>query len=272
MAFGAKVKDAPSNMVSGGGDGNNRWIKYFGKGETTVHFLEELSEWTVYYEHFHQSKQRSFPCTGDRGSCPGCTSENEKESRASKRYLVNCLKDGYVDLYKIPTSCWDDLNRFADKDGGTILARDYTIVRYEKDNGTGYSVDREDKVEVNPRLHAENMQDHQEALLAAYEEVWGKIDPSGAEEPQVKPKRTAKKVAPKVEPLDYEENEDNPPSEPEAPADEDEAAQEDVEITEDQLRAMSQEELLRFYDLCGVEVPDTEDMKVLQDSLIAALS
>lgn len=266
MVFGAKVKDAPSAMLSGGGgEGTERWIKYFQKGETTIHFLEELDEWTVYYEHFHQSKSRAFPCTGDRKSCPGCTSENEKESRASKRYLVNALKDGYVDLYKIPASLWDDLNRFADKDGGTIMARDFTVVRYEKDNGVGYSIDREDKVQVDVRLHRDNMQDHQEALGAAYAQVWGGL-PGDNQERAERPAPSRLRSA-----VVEEENEEDPPSKPEQVTAQEPAQEEEVELTEEQLRAMGQDELVSLYAMCGIDLPADTSMRSLQDHLISAL-
>ena len=89
MRFGVKKKDAPA--ASSGGSGGS-FIKYFRKGETTVRFLEPATdEWTKYFEHYSASKQRTYPCTGERDTCPGCTSDDKREQQASCRFLVNLL-------------------------------------------------------------------------------------------------------------------------------------------------------------------------------------
>lgn len=59
-------------------------------------------------------------------------------------------------------------------------------------------------------------------------------------------------------------------SEPQAQ--QDQAPEEEQEISEDQLRAMSAPQIKALYDQCGLEAPDTEDTKVLADGLIKALS
>src|SRR5690242_18836978 len=100
MKFGVKASEAPKAGTSKSG---GKFINYFQKGDKTLRFLEEMNDWTIFYDHFNQAKRRSFPCTGDKKTCPGCTAENERDASASKRYLVNAVEPstGYVNLWKI---------------------------------------------------------------------------------------------------------------------------------------------------------------------------
>lgn len=277
MAFGVRASEEPVNESK---NTNNSWIKWFGKGDTTIHFLNEIDDWYVYWEHFSQTASRGYPCTRDRKTCPGCTSSNEKEAKAAKRYLVNALKEGYIDLYKIPASIKDELNRFAERDGGSIMRRDYTIVRFEKDGGTKYSVDREDRNVIPEELYAGKLHDFEEALEAAFNEVWGpqdeQPDPS---EPKSKPslaQRTEeirsrsqeRRLAAQTEHTNVHNvpEDDDPPFEP--------AAQEaaDQVITEDELRRMTLEQIRFVYQMAGLPLPDTEDVNALADQLVKELS
>src|SRR5580765_1006110 len=97
MKFGIRAAESTSTT-----DGD--YIRYFKKGETRLRFLEEVGDWTEYWAHFNASKQRDYPCTGDRKTCPGCNSENEREAKASKRFLTNAVHEGFVNLYKVPAS------------------------------------------------------------------------------------------------------------------------------------------------------------------------
>ena len=267
MKFGVKAKDytAPS------GDGSSgNFIKYFGKGEKTLRFLEEMSDWTVISNHFHQEKKRSFPCTGDRSTCPGCTSEDERTAKGSIRRIANALdpETGYVDLWMVPTSCITDLERHSDRDGG-ITYRDYTIIQYrDKDDFVKYSVDKEDKV---PRDLSElKLLDHQEALNRAYDEVWGD---GGEPELQEAKKPSVKRK----EPEQWKNKEEAPPTfakkkEEPTPEPEEEELDEDVELDEDELRKMSASQVKKYFKYASVEAPETDDVDELVDALIEALS
>lgn len=280
-----KVKDDTNSTAEGTSGGD--FIKYFGKGETTVRFLEEVGEWTKYYDHFNQEKKRSFPCTGDRDTCPGCTSEDERESRASVRFLANLYRttteEQYVDLYKIPVSIKADFERHSDKDGGTILARDYTVVQFREDGSVKYSVDREDKAPIDLSEKQKHMKDHQKMLNDAYNEVWGTPGEEAEEEEEApKAKPSIKKSAPKEEKKAAdkeavqawaEEKGDVPPSEPaEEKSEPEQAPEEDnVELDEDDLRNMTADEVRRFFKHTDVEAPATDNVDELVDALIEAL-
>lgn len=304
MKFGTKAGEAPRQSSAGGG----KFIKYFRKGETRVRFLEEMDDWTKIYEHFNQTKSRSYPCTGDQNTCPGCTSSNERERTASVRFVTNALTpdNGYVDLWKVPVSIHDDLARYADKDGGTIRARDYTVVQFKDDTDrVKYSVDREEKDRIDLDPYQAKLQDHQQALADAYIEAWGSL-PDQAHPAEVSQDVTdhraqmkaantrrlrsvnedevAKKPAPAKGDLDEAtgkplreqtpEHLQDPPSEPAAPEVEGEQGQDEteVELDEKDLRAMSAEQIKGLFRQCQLPVPDTDDTTVLADELITALN
>lgn len=263
MKFGTRAADAPPPS---GGSGS--FIKYFQQGETMVRFLEEMDDWTEYYEHFNKAKSRSFPCTRDRDTCPGCTAENERDRSASRRYLVNLLdsKTGYVDLWKVPTSIIEDLRRYEAKDD-TITVRFYTVIRYKTiENGqerVKYSVDREEKDNSPLDQHTENFRDHEQALVEAYTEAWGDLDE--AESPIQEAKMPKVAAKPKAEPKE----DDKPPFE--EPVAEEDDSDDDDEITEDELNQMSADQLKSLFKQAGLPVPRTTDEEALRTRLIQEL-
>lgn len=274
MQFGVRKAEAPEyDPESAGGGGS--YIKYFKDNQTTLRFLQPINDWTEVWMHFSAAKSRDYPCTGDRSTCPGCTSDNEREAKASKRYIVNALSPatGYVDLWKIPFSIIDDLMRQEEK-WGTIRDRDYTVIKSKNNAGqTGYSVDREDPDKMDLEPFASKMKDHQEALADAFREVWGALpgeeDYSGGElysAPQ-KPRVSISTPEPQKSWSDGGFPKD-PPSEPAA-----QSEPEQQELTEAQLRAMSIPELQEIYRIAAVEIPgDFNGKDDLVDNLIAQLS
>ena len=273
MRFGIKKKDAPA--YEGGSDG--RYIKYFKKGEKKLRFLEETDEWTKFFDHFSQSKSRSFPCTGDRETCPGCTSENEKESRASCRFLVNALdvETGYVDLWKVPVSIMDDLERYEAKDG-SMTARAYTVIQFKSEGKTKYSVDKEERISTPVSDYSDKMLDHEDALQAAYAECWGQ-DPADHESPVQEPtRRKEKKSKPKKDEgwkTEVKED-DEPPFEKRAeePDPVDAYTSDEMVIDESELYKMDSDELKSLFRQAGLRVPGTSDPDVLREKLLAKLA
>lgn len=283
MQFGTKASESTKSTTSSEG-----FIKYFKNGDTRVRFLEEMDDWTDYYEHFSKEKQLSFPCTGDRKTCPGCVEiarqekEGSKPWSASRRYLVNAFDPdtGYVNLYKVPVSLIDDLSRYSDKDGGTITLRDYTIARYtKKDDGkVAYSVDREEKDPADLSEHEEHIKNHQQALQASYLSVFESLPDDESVAPSTKApkasKAAAKKAAVKVTKAEPEEEEiPSDPAESKVEAQQESGSdQDDVEVGEDDLRKMSAPELKALFAQCGLTPPKTGDTGELADALIEALA
>lgn len=272
MKFGIKKKDAPAN--EGGGSG--RYIKYFKKGEKTLRFLEDTDEWTKFFDHFSQSKMRSYPCTGDRETCPGCTSENEKERSASCRFLVNALdpETGYVDLWKVPVSIIDDLERYEAKDG-TITARLYNVIQFKSEGKVKYSVEKEERVATPVSDYADKMMDHEQALQEAYDEAWGQ-DPADHESPVQQPSKRPKKAKKDVseakdmkEAMEAKGDDDEPPFSKRA---EESDPEDETVIDESELYQMDVDDLKNLFRQAGIPVPRTSDPAVLRERLMETLA
>jgi hypothetical protein len=141
-----------SNNRSGGA-GWMRTIK--DKKDLRVRFLQDPEDWLQYREHYSRSTG-FFPCIDD-DTCGGCASEDEKLQRKSTRYVAQVLiqheegaKDiGEVKALKIPSPLANRLVARADRNGGTLLNRDYTIIRRGSGLDTEYDVESEDKAPLD---------------------------------------------------------------------------------------------------------------------------
>lgn len=199
MKFGVKVKDA----VAGG-----KFISYPRDGDNNYRFLEEIGEWTKYYEHFDRERRLSYPCPGRDAECPGCDEKARADAQAqaegkdesdvwgpSKRYLVNVLTDqGYVNLVKLPASVHDDLTVYRDR-YSTVCDRDYIVTRFKSEGRVKYAVDRGEPDKIDLSAHRAKMVDHEEMLTKAWLEAWGEPAQkrSEAEQSQDAPPRRAKR-------------------------------------------------------------------------------
>lgn len=168
MVFGTRKADAPER-------GNGIYLRRFKKGETRVRFLYETDDWTEYWEHFTPDK-KSFPCTEDRTTCPGCTSDNENVAKASRKYATQVLmvKTNQVVPFVIPVSLADALGRRAERNEGKITTRDYAIMRSGDGFDTEYDVDQEAAYPVDlDELRAKISVEIQDCFRESYNAVWG---------------------------------------------------------------------------------------------------
>lgn len=266
LTFGVKKADEPEYIP--GEDGEFKpYLMYFKEGTTRLRFLEEPDKWTMVWMHFNAAKKRDYPCTGERDTCPGCNSEDEREAKASKRYLVNArfYDEGqeeykYTNVYKIPVSIIDDLDRSMVK-RGTLMDRDYEIIRYKRDGQTKYSIDQCDKSPFDFDASKEDMKSHQELLADAFREVWGGLpgedDYTGDEEVfGLKPKKSK---APEYGEPTFSKS-----------------TQADVhaewEMKVEQINSMDEDELISMYDFTGTPLPKKRTRKALIKGLIQSLS
>lgn len=200
---------------SRGGDGSGDWMRYPSSKEATqIRILDEPDKWKWFWEHFNPNGY-PFPCTGDRDTCPGCTSDDEKMSRASKRAAFNAFDGQYTNVWKVAKTIAEKLEMRSDRIG-TITDRDYLITPYKGDNGfINYDVEGLDKGALDED-HEQYKRDPEELLVIAYEQSWGPVDEDPVQQPkpdnkaekkpekkaevktQDKPRRTMKSVAKKV--------------------------------------------------------------------------
>jgi len=185
VKFGQRYEDAPP-APTGGGD---RFLKNFREGETRLRFLQEVKDWLVYWEHFNPAPGGfPFPCTGDRETCPGCTSGIEKMEKASRKALCNVKVGDYVDVYKFQSKLANKMEIRSERNGGTILNRDFIITRIGKDTQTDYDIDGMQESPLDPKpelLDAEAM------LAQAFRDAWPDFD-MGPDAPKAKPQDTVK--------------------------------------------------------------------------------
>lgn len=193
---------------------NGRYLKTFKAGETTLRFLQETTEMEEYFEHWMDGQ--SFPCTRDRDTCPGCTSESEKVRSASRRYGTNVLlkATGQVTAFKVPATLYKRLE-LREQRHGTLTDRDYIVIRTGSNLDTEYDLESGDVYGVDVESLLASAEDINDILLDVYRSVFGDDDLPAPEEEKPKPvkKAAAKKAAPKPA-------EDVPPTEGEQVIDE----------------------------------------------------
>lgn len=209
MRFGKSATEAAEEPSRSGGGG--QFLRYLKDGDNTIRILQEPDEWLYYWEHFSPAGF-SFPCPrgadDPKDMCPGCSSENEKMAKVSRKIAFNVLHsfngNEYVDGFKIGPMVGDKLeNRY--KRFGTVTDRDYTITKY-KTSGDRWDFDVEGNTPTPVDLRKEEWKDIEALLQSAYDDAWG--DPAQAAANQqasaqpAAPKRPTIAPAPKVQSQD----------------------------------------------------------------------
>jgi hypothetical protein len=173
VKFGKKAGTITSQSSSGNVD----WPKALKKGETRVRFVFEIADWQEYWEHYDETV-KFFPCTGDKATCPGCTSNIERTAKASKRYLAPVLdpKTGRVWGLKMGQDLANRMSLRNDRNGGTVTNRDYTLIRSGEGLDTEYDVEQEEKVAIDLSAY-EDALDLDEMLAMQFAGAWPDFDP-----------------------------------------------------------------------------------------------
>jgi hypothetical protein len=256
MQFGQKKADAPPLM-----EGTGNYLRNFKDGDTVIRFIEEPDDWIVFREHY-TTDRKSFPCTEDRDTCPGCTSDIESVQRATRKYGTNLwlVKQDLVLPFRIPMSLAKRVFARAERNEGIITNRDYVVMKSGKGMDTEYDIEADERYNVNLKDLLAKAMDIQEILAESYDEVWGTKEDSTLVKAASKPARERKVY---IDDLDEEEKF---PSEPEP------AAEKDVEpvvIDEDALYEMTLIELKDLAERAGVSYSGTKKSDVIR-ALISA--
>jgi hypothetical protein len=262
MRFGTAKKDVVDNS-------DEVYLRTFKKGDTQVRFLTEIDEWIQFREHYTGGgDNKSFPCTKDRSTCPGCTSDDESVSRSANRYAANAIltRNGQVYAFKMGKSLVDRLSMRSDRNGGTIMNRDYVIIRSGTGLDTEYDVEQEEKTPVKASVYKDQLVDIEAVLESNFNALYGD---------QPAPKKSSRKVeddedeAPVRRKAKVVEEDDVPPSKPAVASSDDE---QEVELDEAVVRDMSRAELLDLYAKAGLEADEDMSRKELADFLIQSLA
>lgn len=230
--------------------GNRTWIRGIKAGEDlTVRFLTEPDEWYSYREHYDPDIH-FFPCVGRDNDCPGCEHESEKVQRTSRRFLANALdvEEGTVIPLKLPLDLANRLVARYERNGNTILNRDYTLHRMGKALDTTYDVTPEDKSQVDVSKY--QLIDLEAALIEQFEDAFELESGEKEAAPQTSSEKK-REQATKLIDNDSDLDDDEVPSEPSASPEEDD---EDGYLTEEQALAMDKDELKKLATQVGVEL------------------
>jgi hypothetical protein len=257
MKFGKSAAEAAEEPSRGGGGGD--FIRYLKDGDTTFRILQEPDDWTYYWEHFSPSGF-SFCCPREPDdpvdTCPGCSSDNEKMSKVSRKIAFNVLQgyngQDYVNVYKVSNALAEKFkNRYARQ--STITDRDYTITKFKAGDRVDYDVEGSLPSPVDVSKY--ELKDINKMLADQYYENWGDTDRAKqnqasisqiSREAEIKEKVRGLSVAPapRIESQD-------PPSEPVA-------QREEKEVKEDDLRRMTYEDIISLVKAEVDEMPPPE--------------
>lgn len=249
MKFGSKFGETNTAPRAGGGGG--KWIKTLKEGETRMRFLQEIDEWVVYYEHYNPAGT-SFPCTGDRDTCPGCTSTNERMKSASRKVAVNAVVGNYQDVYKLPITLVNRLKIKSERNGNTITDRDYIITRIGKDKDTEYDVESGNALPIDTSAY--ELMNIESMLETQFEENWPDFSAGQAPKREVSSPPPVNVTAALKQPVG--EKFVAPVEEKPAPFEQATEASAEVEITLDQLHAMTPAQLRTLCESNGAPVPE----------------
>lgn len=238
LQFGTKKKDAPAPT--------GKYLRKFKKGETIARFLVETDDFIDFREH-RMPDGKWFPCTKDRETCPGCNHPDEKVQIAKRKYATNVYVPQFKNVtpYLLPVSVVDKLVIRAERNGGTIVNRDYAVIRSGDGLDTEYDVDQEDKYDLDLNSLRAQGEDIEEILAEAYIAVWGSLDYVHGD-------------APKVERV-VEKDDDIPPTDARAGADQ--------EYTLSALRAMTKSQIQQIAIAAGIDWTEDDTKTELIEKL-----
>lgn len=185
MAFGTKAgENVRDDIKRSSGQGNFMKTVQDGK-DLRVRFLQDPEDWYKFREHYSE-ETKFFPCTQD-DTCPGCNSDSEKTQRSSRRYAASVIdvKEGKVICLKMPVDLANRVTLKCDRNNGTLLDRDYTLIRTGKGLDTTYNVETEDKTNID--LSRYEKIDAEALLVESYEEAFGQGSGGGSKAPEEKP-------------------------------------------------------------------------------------
>lgn len=241
MQFGQKKKNVKDTLD----DDFQPYLRSFKNGSVTVRFLDECDDWIEFWEHF-TTDSKSFPCTRDRKTCPGCTSDVPSMQKASRKYACNVylIDVNRVLPFRIPVSLAKKMFTRSERNDDTITNRDYDVIRMGQGLDTEYDVETGKKTERDLRsLRQLGTHDIEQILAASFFEVWGNVG-----EP----------TAPKKSPVTIDKgDEDQPPFD-----------KGDVELSVEELEDMSRQELLVLASRHKIPVDIDESRQVILRSIL----
>lgn len=218
---------------------SDSFIQYIPAEGLTVRFLEEPSEWFGYYEHWHAGSKAYYPCTEQ--DCVGC---EDSDSKRTFRFLANVIDvaEKKVVPLKIPKDLGNRLVVRFEK-YGTLLDRDYELMKDGKGLDTTYDVEAGEKRKIS-NFDQFKALDLSKVLEDAWNYVFGEDDDDDDDEDEApvkssvpkshKRERAEKKASErKFDPADEEDDDDDSFTDDEDDEDDDAWEDDEAEDTEE---------------------------------------
>jgi len=263
-------------------DSSGDYLRPLKSGDTKVRFLQEIPVWTGYYEHY--IGKQAFPCTGDRMTCPGCTHENAEVQKATRRWGTNVLlvDSGAVAAMKLPSTLKKKCENRAARNDGSITSRDYILIKDGSGMETTYDIDQDEKYRVTLEEYNDSLEDIEEILASMFDDVFGEGSSAeylegkvSAPVKEAKPARKRETVDDQIDKWAEEgkvESKRAPRKTAAAKPAPEKESEEDVEVSEADLRAMSLLDLIALADAEDVDVNGLKDAEeIIQAILLAAV-
>jgi len=249
------------------------WIRGLKEGEDlTVRFLQEPDEWYSYREHYDPDTH-FFPCIGRNSDCPGCEHSSDKVQRTSRRFIAAALETetGQVVPLKLALDLANRLVARYERNGDTLLNRDYTLHRMGKGLDTTYDVSPEEKSDVD--LSQYELPDAEAALIEQFEDAHD-LDPEddeGEEEKKAPPRKQARKVtSDKKTEVDTDDDVDTDDEVPSEPSDSPEEDEDEGYLTEEQALAMDKDELIELAERVDATIDKRWGKQKMVDAIFEA--
>lgn len=240
------------------------YVRNFKKGETKCRFLQEHGDWWGYYEHYLDGK--AFPCM-EIPECPGCTSSSDSVRRRARRYgTFVYLPDGKRVLpYKIGPKLQERLVVRSERNNGTLLSRDYVVIRTGSGLETDYDVDQDERYDfdVEGAWKSRGDLEIKEILAEQFSAVFGDPDKYLRD---LHAEQAQGRSAPVVKQAPKEGSKQDPPFEQDQP-------DADVEISMDELSKLSRTQLKEIWKQAGFPGFDEDwGKKQIIDNLLTRAS
>lgn len=179
--FGQTAAEYESNRSENDGE---VWLKGFKEGETRVRFLQPTHVWPTAREHYSEGPGY-FPCS-EESDCPGCTDPSKRVQNRSRKYFVNTLDErGRVSVHKMGSRLYKTV-KSREQRTGTILDRDYTIIRTGKTmDDTVYELEAGERYEIDGEVELHDIPALLEAKYNEACEAYGITPPPPSRDPEV---------------------------------------------------------------------------------------
>lgn len=186
------------------------WIKGFKEGATRIRFCQEPEAspdhperppFVTWVQHYNRALGGYFPCS-KKEDCVGCNHPEERTRELQRQYYFNALdENGRLNVYRLGVKAYKILKDRYQRIG-TIMDRDFTIIRTGDGLDTVYVPEPGDKYDLELPTELHNIKAVLGAKYLEAQQLWREEQEADAAEAAVvdSAAKPAKAAAPKEAP------------------------------------------------------------------------